>query len=71
MKTFVIFGDIEFIEDDEHTALIHRVHHGGFYADGEIEAVAETNGGDWLAPHYYDGKITFTKFTKERDYEDN
>jgi len=25
-------------------------------------------GADYLAPHYYDGKITFTKFTKENDY---
>ena len=66
MKAFVIFGDIEFIEDDEHTALIHRVHNAGFYADGEIEAIAETNGGDWLAPHHYDGRITFMKYHKEK-----
>lgn len=66
MKQFVIFGDIEFIEDDEHTALVHRVHHSGFYADEDIEPVADVHGGDWLAPHYYNGRITFMQFHKEQ-----
>lgn len=66
MKGFVVFGDIEFLDDDERTALVHRVHHSGFYADEDIGPVADVHGGDWLAPHYYDGRITFMQYHKEQ-----
>lgn len=66
MKTFVIFGDIEFLHDMFNTALVHRVAHSGFYADEDIAPVADVHGGDWLAPHYYNGRITFMQFHKEQ-----
>jgi hypothetical protein len=62
MKTFVIFGDIEF---NDNTALVHRVHHSGFYADEDIAPVADKHGGDWLAPHHFEGTVTFVKHHKE------
>jgi hypothetical protein len=62
MKEFLIFGDIYFNEDE---ALIQSVRHSGFFEDGQIEDEAEKWGGDWIAPHYYKGKITFTKYVKE------
>ena len=65
MKAFVIFGDIEFFEDDGLYALVHNVQHSGFYGDDELGEVADRYGGDYLVPHYYDGRITFVKYQKE------
>lgn len=63
MKLFVIFGDIYFTDDE---ALVRVVRHSGFYADADIEDEADKWGGDWLTPHYYKGKITFTQYHKEK-----
>ena len=65
MKTFVIFGDIEFLENDARTALVHNVKHSGFYSDDELSEVADKYGGDYLVPHYFDGEIIFAKYHKE------
>ena len=63
MKLFVIFGVIHFYDDE---VLVHSVKHAGFVEEDDIEDEAEKWGGDWVTPHYYDGKITFTKYQKEK-----
>jgi hypothetical protein len=63
MKLFVIFGDIFFTDDE---SVVHSVRHAGFFEEDDIEDEAEKWGGDWVTPHYYDGKITFTKYHKEK-----
>lgn len=65
MKAFVIFGDIEFTDARGKVALVHRVAHSGFYADEDIAPIADVHGGDWLAPHYFDGEVIFEKHNKE------
>jgi hypothetical protein len=66
MKMFVMFGDMR-IGDEE--VVVHNIVHTEYIEESEIESSALALGGaDYLAPHYYDGKITFTKFTKENDY---
>jgi hypothetical protein len=63
MKRFVIFGTIEYID---HTALIHTVLSAEHIADADIEARAiALDNCDWLAPHYYDGKIMFVQYHEE------
>lgn len=68
MKRFVIFGDIEFFDDDR--ALIHRVHSAEHIADGDIEArAAELDNCDFVAPNYFDGVISFMKYQEEKQNE--
>ena len=63
MKVFVMFGDMR-IGDEE--AVVHNIVHTEYIEESEIESRALALGGaDYLAPHYYDGKITFVKFHKE------
>jgi len=65
MKRFVIFGDIEFLDD--HHALIHNIKSAEFIADADIEARAsELDNCDFLVPHYYDGVVTFVKYHEEK-----
>ena len=65
MKRFVIFGDIEFFDDDH--ALIHRVHSAEHIADADIAARAtELDNCDFVAPHYFDGVISFMKHQEEK-----
>jgi hypothetical protein len=68
MKTFVIFGDIEFLADELYgnTALVHNVQHSGFYSDVDVVETAEQHGGDYLVPHYFDGRIMFMQYHKEK-----
>jgi hypothetical protein len=63
MKRFVIFGDIEFVDD---TALVHRVISAEFIADADIEprAMALDNC-DFIAPHYANYKIKFVQYHEE------
>ena len=69
MKMFVMFGSMR-IGDEE--VVVHNIMHTEYMEENDIERKALALGGaDYLAPHYYDGKITFTKFHKEKDYEDN
>jgi hypothetical protein len=42
------------------------VSHAGFFEEDDIEDEAEERGGDWITPHYYHGKITFTQYHKEK-----
>ena len=66
MKMFVMFGAMH-ISDEE--VVVHNIVHTEHIEESEIEGRALALGGaDYIAPHYYDGKITFTKFTKEKDY---
>ena len=64
MKRFVIFGDIEFLDDN--TALVHNVKSTMFMEDADIEHRATLLSCDFIAPHYYDGKITFMQYHEEK-----
>ena len=68
MRVFVIFGNIEFLDDDEHTALVHSTDYTMFMLEGEIEDMAKRLNRDYLMPHYYNGRITFVQFHKESDH---
>jgi hypothetical protein len=61
MKLFVIFGDIFFTDDE---ALVRSVSKAGFFEEDDIEDIAD--GGDWITPHYYNGKIIFAKYQEEK-----
>jgi hypothetical protein len=63
MKRFVIFGDIYFTDD---VALVNSVKFSGFFEPDAIENEAEKYGGDWLEPHYYNGKVIFAKYQEEK-----
>ena len=65
MKVFAIFGDIEFLNDYENTALIRKTHSSGFMDEDKVENHAIKNGLDYLTPHYHDGRITFMQYHKE------
>lgn len=66
MKVFTIFGTIEFLDDDEHTALVHSVKHADFTEEAGIETVAKLfDNCDYITPHYYLGRITFMQYHKE------
>jgi hypothetical protein len=68
MKRFVIFGDIEY--HDEDLALIHRVHSAEHIADADIEARAiELDNCDWIAPHYCEYRILFMQYHEEKAYQ--
>jgi len=65
MKRFVIFGDIEFLDD--HHALIHNIKSAEFIADADIEARASELGNcDFIAPHYCAYKIMFMQYHEEK-----
>jgi hypothetical protein len=67
MKMFVLFGAMR-IGDEE--VVVHNIVHTEYIEESEIEGRALALGGvDYLAPHYYDGKITFNKFHKESEYD--
>jgi hypothetical protein len=64
MKTFVMFGDMEFFGGG---ALIHRVFHTEVMNLDDVEGRAlELGGCDYVIPHYFDGTITFMKYGKEQ-----
>ena len=65
MKVFVIFGDIEFLDDYESTALIRKTHSCAFMPEYAIEEHAFRHGWDYIMPHYHMGRITFMQFHKE------
>jgi len=66
MKVFAIFGTIEFLDDDEHTALVHSVDHAEIVEEHEIEHIAKVfDNCDYITPHYYLGRITFMQYHKE------
>lgn len=65
MKVFVVFGTIEFLQDDEHTALVHNTNSAGFMHEEDIERMAERDGNDYIVPHYYNGRITFVQYHEE------
>ena len=65
MKRFVIFGDIEFLDD--HNALVHTIFSAKFIEDADIEKEAADFGNcDFLVPQYYDGVVTFVKYHEEK-----
>ena len=65
MKVFVIFGDIEFLDDYENTALVRKTHSCAFMPEAEVEDHAIKQGWDYLTPHYFNGRITFMQYHKE------
>lgn len=66
MRVFVIFGTIEFLHDDENTALVHGTHSSGFMDEDTIEGYATEHDLDYLMPHYYNGRITFMQYHTEK-----
>ena len=66
MKVFVILGYIEFLRDDEHTALVRSVENATFMDEDKVEDYAVKEGLDYLMPHYYNGRITFMQYHKEQ-----
>ena len=65
MKRFVIFGDIEFL--DNHHALIYNIKSAEHVADADIEARAMAlDNCDFLVPHYFDGVVTFMQYHEEK-----
>lgn len=65
MRVFVIFGTIEFLHDDENTALVHGTHSCAFMDEDKIEDYATEYDLDYITPHYYNGRITFMQYHKE------
>jgi hypothetical protein len=65
MKVLILFGVIEFIDDE---AIVHSVSDARFMDMDAAEAYAEETNLDWIAPHYCTHRITFIKFGKETDY---
>jgi hypothetical protein len=64
MKTFVMFGDMEFFGGG---TLIHRVFHTEMMSIDDAEAKAlELGGCDYVIPHHFDGTITFVKYGEEQ-----
>ena len=65
MRVFAIFGTMEFLDDDEHTALVHSVDSSAFMQEDDVEGFAKQLGMDYLMPHYYNGRITFMQYHKD------
>jgi hypothetical protein len=67
MKVFAIFGTIEFLDDDENTALIHNVQHADMVDEQAIEQIAKLyDNCDYITPHHYNGRITFMQYHTEK-----
>lgn len=66
MKVFAIFGTIEFLHDDEDTALVHNAQHAAFMDEEQVEQYARNTDCDYLMPHYYNGRITFMQYHTEK-----
>ena len=65
MKRFVLFGDIEFLDDNH--ALVHNVKSAEHIEDADIETRAiQLDNCDFIALHYYDGRITFMQYHEEK-----
>jgi L-ascorbate metabolism protein UlaG (beta-lactamase superfamily) len=67
MKVFVIFGNIDFLQDDEYTALVLETKTAGFMHEEDIERMAEREGYDYIVPHHYNGRITFVQYHEETE----
>jgi hypothetical protein len=63
MKVFVIFGLIEY--PDNETAYIRKTEHSGFYSEDRVADEARNLDMDYIIPHYFAGRIIFTKYQKE------
>lgn len=66
MRVFAIFGDIEFLDDYENTALVRKTHSSAFMDEETIEGYALEQGYDYIMPHYFNGRITFMQYHKEK-----
>ena len=62
MKVLILFGVIEFIDDE---AIVHSVSDARFMSMEDAEGYADTHNLDWIAPHYCKHRITFHQHTKE------
>jgi hypothetical protein len=66
MKVLAIFGTIEFLHDDENTALVHSVDSADFLSEDAVERRADQLGLDYLMPNHYNGRITFMQYHTEK-----
>jgi hypothetical protein len=62
MKQFVIFGDIEFLDEE---VLVHRVISAMFMDDADIEERALQLICDYIVPHHCPYKLTFVQHHEE------
>jgi hypothetical protein len=64
MKQFVIFGDMEFLDDN--IVLVHRVNSALFIDDADIEATLRfLDNCDYIVPHHCSCKIVFVQHHEE------
>ena len=64
MKQFVIFGDMEFLDDN--IVLVHKVISAQFMDDADIEATARVlKNCDYIVPHHCSCKIVFVQHHEE------
>lgn len=63
MKVFAIFGTIEFIDGD---AYVRTTEHSGMYWEDKVEESARLLDMDYIIPHYFNGRITFMQYHKEK-----
>ena len=65
MKVLILFGVIEFIDDE---AIVHSVSDARFMGMDAAETHATENNLDWIAPHYCKHSITFHQHQKETSW---
>lgn len=65
MKVLVLFGVIEFIDDE---VIVHSVSDARFMDMDAAEAYAEEQNLDWIAPHYCKHRVTFHQHQKETSW---
>ena len=64
MKQFVIFGDMEFLDDN--IVLVHKIISAMFMDDSDIEERARVlNNCDYIVPHHCSCKIVFVQHHEE------
>lgn len=62
MKQFVIFGDMEFLDEE---VLVHRVISAMFMDDADIEERAQWLNCDYIVPHHCPYRIAFVQHNEE------
>jgi hypothetical protein len=62
MNVLILFGVIEFIDDE---AIVHSVSDARFMDMEDADEYAEEKNLDWIAPHYCTHRITFHQHQKE------
>ena len=65
MKVLILFGVIEFIDDE---AIVHSVSDARFMDMEDADEYASNNLHDWIAPHYCKHRITFHQHQMETSW---